>query len=465
MLPQIIKRTSVFVARMFLIYLSIFNINSYAAGSLFSVSSTGDMLSEPVNFNLCLNASGTVPVSCENFTSSRASLSIRTTIPGRSYPNVGIKVNTPGYAFSLAQSLMSSKNISKLRVAPGYNLIGTVSSSNAISGTVSSTSSPTTYSVGGTVSGLSTGTLVLQNNGTNSTSITVNGSFTFTTELTSGSNYSVTVQTQPSGLVCTISNGSGTIASSNVTNVSVSCGSNVTSFTSPGSATYTVPDGISSLTIVATGGGGGGSSRAAFTGGNGGIVTSSITVNSGDTLEIFVGGGGSVGLAAEFTGAGGGASTVNPDSNDRIVAGGGGGANLTNNGGDGGGNGNGSGSDGQSPTGVQPGGGANGIGGAAGLSGSVGGSGNGGSGGDSPDGGTGGAGSGAGVGADGNIVASAFGSGGGGGGYGGGASGLDSSGAGGGSTGPSGTTYSVSNNGGAAGATGDNGSVVITAEP
>ena len=51
MLPQIIKRTSVFVARMFLIYLSIFNINSYAAGSLFSVSSTGDMLSEPVNFN------------------------------------------------------------------------------------------------------------------------------------------------------------------------------------------------------------------------------------------------------------------------------------------------------------------------------------------------------------------------------------------------------------------------------
>ena len=42
------------------------------------------------------------------------------------------------------------------------------------------------------------------------------------TELTSGSNYSVAVQTQPSGHVYTVSNGSGMIANSNVTSFTLS---------------------------------------------------------------------------------------------------------------------------------------------------------------------------------------------------------------------------------------------------
>ena len=79
-----------------------------------------------------------------------------------------------------------------------------------------------TYSVGGTVSGLS-GTLVLQNNGGNNFTRTANGSFTFSTRVTSGSSYNVTVLSQPSGQTCTVTNGSGTIQSSNVTNVLISC--------------------------------------------------------------------------------------------------------------------------------------------------------------------------------------------------------------------------------------------------
>ena len=87
------------------------------------------------------------------------------------------------------------------------------------------TKTEATYTVGGTVNGLS-GTLVLENNGSDSLTLTADGTFTFpTTELT-GASYSVTVQTQPTTQTCTVSNGSGTISNSNITNVTVTCSTN-----------------------------------------------------------------------------------------------------------------------------------------------------------------------------------------------------------------------------------------------
>src|ERR1700734_390491 len=86
--------------------------------------------------------------------------------------------------------------------------------------------SSTTFTIGGTVSGLNTSTSVtLLDNGTNSLKVTANGSFTFTTKLASGATYSVTVGTQPTGETCTVTNGSGTVGSANVTNVAVACSS------------------------------------------------------------------------------------------------------------------------------------------------------------------------------------------------------------------------------------------------
>src|SRR5436190_3736926 len=81
-----------------------------------------------------------------------------------------------------------------------------------------------TFTVGGTVTGLTGTGLVLQNNGGDNLAINASGSFTFKTALTSGSAYLVTVSTQPSSptQVCTVTNGSGTITA-NVTNVQVSC--------------------------------------------------------------------------------------------------------------------------------------------------------------------------------------------------------------------------------------------------
>lgn len=81
------------------------------------------------------------------------------------------------------------------------------------------------YAVGGSVSGL-TGAglgLVLQNNGGDNLPVAADGSFTFATAIADNAPYSVSVQTQPSGPFCTVQNGSGTIASADVTNVAVSC--------------------------------------------------------------------------------------------------------------------------------------------------------------------------------------------------------------------------------------------------
>jgi Putative esterase len=103
---------------------------------------------------------------------------------------------------------------------------GTVASANVTSVAVSCTNAPT-YSIGGTVSGLS-GTVVLQDNNGDDLSVTANGAFTFNTPLVSGAPYNVKVKTNPSGQTCTVSSGSAMVASANVTSVAVSCTTNST---------------------------------------------------------------------------------------------------------------------------------------------------------------------------------------------------------------------------------------------
>lgn len=97
---------------------------------------------------------------------------------------------------------------------------GTISGANVAN--VSVVCSANSFTVGGTLSGLS-GTVVLQNNAGNNLSLTTNGSFTFTTSVAHGSAYAVTVLTQPSIQTCTVATGSGTISGANVTTVAVTC--------------------------------------------------------------------------------------------------------------------------------------------------------------------------------------------------------------------------------------------------
>ena len=82
-----------------------------------------------------------------------------------------------------------------------------------------------TYPVGGTVSGLAGGSVVLENNGGNAVEVAADGAFTFSTPIATGAPYDVTVQTQPANprQSCTVANGTGTVGSAPVTNVAVTC--------------------------------------------------------------------------------------------------------------------------------------------------------------------------------------------------------------------------------------------------
>ncbi len=88
-----------------------------------------------------------------------------------------------------------------------------------------------TFTVGGTVSGLTGSGLVLSNPGSGNLAISANGNFSFSGAVGSGTPYAVSVLTQPAGQTCAVANASGT-AIATVSNVAVSCVA--------GPATYTV---------------------------------------------------------------------------------------------------------------------------------------------------------------------------------------------------------------------------------
>ncbi|TYO98668.1 putative delta-60 repeat protein [Geothermobacter ehrlichii] len=79
-----------------------------------------------------------------------------------------------------------------------------------------------TFTVGGTVTGLD-GTLVLQNNGKDSLTITADGTFTFASPQAIGSTCSVTIATQPPSQSCYVTNGSRTISDADVADIEVHC--------------------------------------------------------------------------------------------------------------------------------------------------------------------------------------------------------------------------------------------------
>jgi len=96
------------------------------------------------------------------------------------------------------------------------------------------------FLVGGAVNGLAAAGLILQNNGAGNLPLTANGPFTFPDQVRTGAAYNVTVSSQPSGQTCTVTNGAGTVTSSNVTDIRVTC--------STAGATFVVGGMVSGLT-------------------------------------------------------------------------------------------------------------------------------------------------------------------------------------------------------------------------
>ena len=94
-----------------------------------------------------------------------------------------------------------------------------------------------TPTIGGTVRGLGAGTLVLNNGSDSRYSISAPTTpttppadipYTFSTPVTYGNTYGVTVESNPAGYTCTVTNATGTMKDDPVTNIDVNCVANPT---------------------------------------------------------------------------------------------------------------------------------------------------------------------------------------------------------------------------------------------
>jgi Cep192 domain 4 len=98
------------------------------------------------------------------------------------------------------------------------------------------------YKVGGLVAGLVPGdALVIQNNGMDDLTITSDGVFNFATRVAYQDPYAVTVKVQPSAPseTCTVSNGSSTMGTADISNIAINCA--VDRFTVGGSVNGLIP--------------------------------------------------------------------------------------------------------------------------------------------------------------------------------------------------------------------------------
>lgn len=87
-------------------------------------------------------------------------------------------------------------------------------------------SSASNVSLGGTVSGLTSDGLVLVN-GFGTLSVAANATtFTFPGRLNIGVSYAISIQAQPTGLTCSVANGSGVASGGDITNVQITCAPN-----------------------------------------------------------------------------------------------------------------------------------------------------------------------------------------------------------------------------------------------
>ena len=120
--------------------------------------------------------------------------------------------------------------------------------------------------IGGTVTGLASGTTVkLYNNLTNSAVISSNGGFSFSQTLQPAQTYSVTVGVQPVGQICSVLSGVGVVPTggATITSITVSCTTTINSTDivlgnisglSAGSSVTLLNNGKDTVTVGANGG-------------------------------------------------------------------------------------------------------------------------------------------------------------------------------------------------------------------
>ncbi|MEM9315327.1 MAG: hypothetical protein AAGA95_11925, partial [Pseudomonadota bacterium] len=87
-----------------------------------------------------------------------------------------------------------------------------------------------TLSIGGTLTGLNTDPVTLQQSGGDDLLLSADGDFSFVTLLRAGDAYDVSVAIQPQDAQCSVTNGAGVVSGGNVSNVEVTCVGNPAAF-------------------------------------------------------------------------------------------------------------------------------------------------------------------------------------------------------------------------------------------
>lgn len=139
---------------------------------------------------------------------------------------------------------------------------GAVASANVTSVVVTC---KTRYTIGGTITGLGAGTVIMQNNGGDDLQRNVDGPFTFATSIVSGQNYAVTVLTQPAApLTCRVSSGTGPVGAADIVSVKVTC--------APLIAYYAFDEGAGAAIVDSSHNGNDGTHNAAYVAGKKGTA-------------------------------------------------------------------------------------------------------------------------------------------------------------------------------------------------
>jgi hypothetical protein len=232
--------------------------NQYASG----VSYTVTLVSQPTSETCTAgsNASGTITsnvtisVSCSSSTTTTYPITVSATgLTGtlKLQDNLGDSLSltssspTQTFATQYASGALYTVTIatqpSGQTCTLGGNATGTITGNTPVTATC--TTNAVNYTISVLPSGL-TGTLVVQDSNGDTLTFSGNSAQTFASSYASGSSYSVTVKTQPSGQTCTLgSNASGTITG-NIT-VAATCSSNAANYT-----ISVLPSGLSGTLVV-----------------------------------------------------------------------------------------------------------------------------------------------------------------------------------------------------------------------
>ena len=139
---------------------------------------------------------------------------------------------TTSATFSKQIAANGSYNVTVTQSPTGKTCTASAATGTGVTANVNVNVTCTTqsFTVGGNITGLpASSQLTLINNGDTAQAYTATGTgsspltFTMGQAVAYGGSYNVTVQNQPSGETCTVSNGTGTNVQANVTNVAVSC--------------------------------------------------------------------------------------------------------------------------------------------------------------------------------------------------------------------------------------------------